>query len=139
MAVNQELRAYKAAWDDLVDSWLVIRIQDPQVRGTLGSSSTLGSGGHRAAAHRRRAARVPGPCSGAASAAAGPRVCSRLRRRAAAAPDGRAPLPPAAQVVFKWRLQAEEKMRASGKPGMTDEQVGCALQAGRPACPDELP
>jgi hypothetical protein len=26
--------------------------------------------------------------------------------------------------VFKWRLQAEEKMRASGKPGMTDEQVG---------------
>lgn len=31
VAVNQALRAYKAAWDDLVDSWLVIRIGDPQV------------------------------------------------------------------------------------------------------------
>lgn len=26
--------------------------------------------------------------------------------------------------VFKWRLQAEQAMRASGTPGMTDAQVG---------------
>jgi D-glycerate 3-kinase len=27
-------------------------------------------------------------------------------------------------VVFQWRLQAEVEMRNSGKPAMTDKQVG---------------
>lgn len=31
--VNELLASYRAAWDELVDSWLVIRIGDPQVRG----------------------------------------------------------------------------------------------------------
>lgn len=26
--------------------------------------------------------------------------------------------------VFKWRQQAEQAMKASGKPGMSDDQVG---------------
>jgi pantothenate kinase-related protein Tda10 len=30
VAVNQQLRQYKAAWDVVVDSWLVIRMADPQ-------------------------------------------------------------------------------------------------------------
>eukprot|EP00798_Chlamydomonas_sp_ICE-L_P021504 gene21504-28486_t len=54
--VNACLRSYKEAWDSYVDSWLVVRIGDPQ-------------------------------------------------------------------WVFGWRLQAEEKMRASGKPGMTNDQI----------------
>lgn len=29
--VDDRLGAYKAAWDDQVDAWLVIRIADPQV------------------------------------------------------------------------------------------------------------
>ncbi len=29
-AVNAALREYQAAWDAMVDSWLVIRIGDPQ-------------------------------------------------------------------------------------------------------------
>lgn len=31
MEVNKQLGAYQEAWDSLVDSWLVIRIADPQV------------------------------------------------------------------------------------------------------------
>lgn len=34
--VNEQLRGYRAAWDELVDSWLVIRIGDPQVRRRVG-------------------------------------------------------------------------------------------------------
>jgi pantothenate kinase-related protein Tda10 len=30
--VDRQLAAYEAAWDSLVDSWLVIRMSDPQVR-----------------------------------------------------------------------------------------------------------
>lgn len=33
LEVNKQLEAYQEAWDGLVDSWLVIRIADPQVRG----------------------------------------------------------------------------------------------------------
>ena len=29
--VNSFLKSYKAVWDELVDSWLVIQIGDPQV------------------------------------------------------------------------------------------------------------
>jgi D-glycerate 3-kinase len=29
--VDRQLGAYQAAWDSLVDAWLVIRIGDPQV------------------------------------------------------------------------------------------------------------
>lgn len=29
--VDRQLAAYQEAWDSLVDSWLVIRISDPQV------------------------------------------------------------------------------------------------------------
>lgn len=38
VAVNLFLKDYRAAWDSLVDSWLVVRIGDPQVRvaGCLG-------------------------------------------------------------------------------------------------------
>jgi hypothetical protein len=32
--------------------------------------------------------------------------------------------------VFGWRLQAEEAMRAGGKPGMTDAQVGGMVGVG---------
>ena len=31
VGVNACLHHYKAAWDELVDSWLVIQIKDPQV------------------------------------------------------------------------------------------------------------
>jgi len=56
VVVNELLKSYKEAWDSIVDSWLVVRIGDPQ-------------------------------------------------------------------WVYKWRLQAEERMRASGKAGMTDAQI----------------
>lgn len=71
-AVNQQLTAYQAAWDELVDSWLVIRIKSPQ-------------------------------------------------------------------VVFKWRLQAEERMRAAGKAGMTDEQIADFVSRFMPAYEAYLP
>jgi D-glycerate 3-kinase len=29
VAVNQALKGYQSAWDDLVDSWLVVRIGNP--------------------------------------------------------------------------------------------------------------
>jgi len=70
--VNQALRAYKAAWDDWVDAWLVVRIGDPQ-------------------------------------------------------------------WVFKWRLQAEERMRASGKAGMTDAQIADFVARFMPAYKAYLP
>ena len=35
--------------------------------------------------------------------------------------------------VLDWRVEAEQKMRASGKPGMTDEQVSAYAQKFMPA------
>ena len=43
------------------------------------------------------------------------------------------------QWVFKWRQQAEEKMRALGKPGMTDEQVADFVSRFMPAYKAYLP
>lgn len=70
--VNARLAAYEAAWDSAVDSWLVIRIGDPQ-------------------------------------------------------------------WVFGWRLQAEQRMRAAGKPGMTDEQIADFVSRYIPAYAAYLP
>jgi len=72
VAVNAALRAYEAAWDAHVDSWLVVRIGDPN-------------------------------------------------------------------WVFKWRLQAEEAMRASGKEGMTDAQIADFVARFQPAYQAYLP
>jgi hypothetical protein len=45
-----------------------------------------------------------------------------------------APTPPRrAQWVFKWRLQAEEKMRSGGKEGMTDAQIADFVSRFMPA------
>ena len=41
--------------------------------------------------------------------------------------------------VFKWRLQAEHAMRASGKSGMTDEQVADFCDRFMPAYKAYLP
>jgi pantothenate kinase-related protein Tda10 len=71
-AVNAALRAYEAAWDRQVDSWLVVRIDDPS-------------------------------------------------------------------WVYAWRLQAEERMRASGKPGMTDAQIADFVERFQPAYRAYLP
>lgn len=70
--VDRQLAAYQEAWDSLVDSWLVIRIADPQ-------------------------------------------------------------------WVFGWRLQAEQRMRAAGKPGMTDEQIADFVSRYIPAYTAYLP
>ncbi|KAG2433766.1 hypothetical protein HXX76_008127 [Chlamydomonas incerta] len=70
--VNEQLRGYRAAWDELVDSWLVIRIGDPQ-------------------------------------------------------------------WVFKWRLQAEERMKAGGKAGMSAEQIADFVSRFIPAYSAYLP
>mmetsp|Transcript_14462 Transcript_14462/g.45974 ORF Transcript_14462/g.45974 Transcript_14462/m.45974 type:complete len:388 (-) Transcript_14462:69-1232(-) len=43
------------------------------------------------------------------------------------------------QWVFNWRLQAEEKMRAGGKKGMTDEQVADFVRRFMPAYEAYLP
>jgi D-glycerate 3-kinase len=32
LEVNRQLGAYQESWDSLVDSWLIIRIADPQVQ-----------------------------------------------------------------------------------------------------------
>ncbi|GLI64652.1 hypothetical protein VaNZ11_007980 [Volvox africanus] len=72
VAVNEHLKSYKAAWDELVDSWLVVRIGDPQ-------------------------------------------------------------------WVYKWRLQAEERMKASGKNGMTAEQIADFVSRFIPAYSAYLP
>lgn len=45
----------------------------------------------------------------------------------------------ASQWVFKWRLQAEERMRASGKPGMTDAQIADFVARFMPAYKAYLP
>ena len=45
----------------------------------------------------------------------------------------------ALQWVYKWRLQAEEKMRASGKAGMTDEQIADFVSRFMPAYQAYLP
>lgn len=37
------------------------------------------------------------------------------------------------QFAYRWRLQAEQKMRASGKPAMTDEQVAAFVDRFMPA------
>ncbi|KAG2492776.1 hypothetical protein HYH03_008940 [Edaphochlamys debaryana] len=70
--VNEMLGAYREAWDALVDSWLVIRIGDPQ-------------------------------------------------------------------WVFKWRLQAEERMKAGGKAGMSAEQIADFVSRFIPAYAAFLP
>ena len=57
VSINQKLVDYRAAWDDHVDAWLVVRVGSPE-------------------------------------------------------------------WVHQWRLQAEHAMRDSGRPGMSDEQVG---------------
>lgn len=72
LPVNAALRAYKAAWDAYVDSWLVIQVDDPN-------------------------------------------------------------------FVYDWRLQAEVRMRAAGKPGMTDEQVKDFVDRYMPAYRAYLP
>lgn len=40
--VNTFLRAYKSVWDEMVDSWLVIQIGDPQVRDAKDLEQRLG-------------------------------------------------------------------------------------------------
>eukprot|EP00200_Dunaliella_tertiolecta_P002230 CAMPEP_0202351190 /NCGR_PEP_ID=MMETSP1126-20121109/7943_1 /ASSEMBLY_ACC=CAM_ASM_000457 /TAXON_ID=3047 /ORGANISM="Dunaliella tertiolecta, Strain CCMP1320" /LENGTH=376 /DNA_ID=CAMNT_0048943275 /DNA_START=154 /DNA_END=1284 /DNA_ORIENTATION=- len=72
VGVNAFLKAYRHVWDEMVDSWLVIQIGDPQ-------------------------------------------------------------------WVFKWRLQAEEGMRASGKPGMSDDQIADFVARFMPAYKAYLP
>ncbi|KAF5829074.1 hypothetical protein DUNSADRAFT_16607 [Dunaliella salina] len=46
---------------------------------------------------------------------------------------------PEEEWVFKWRLQAEERMRASGKPGMTDAQIADFVARFMPAYKAYLP
>jgi D-glycerate 3-kinase len=41
--------------------------------------------------------------------------------------------------VFGWRLQAEQRMRAAGKPGMTDEQIADFVSRYMPAYKAYLP
>ena len=43
------------------------------------------------------------------------------------------------QWVFKWRLQAEEGMRASGKSGMSDDQIADFVDRFMPAYKAYLP
>jgi D-glycerate 3-kinase len=43
------------------------------------------------------------------------------------------------QWVFGWRLQAEQCMRAAGKPGMTDEQIADFVSRYMPAYKAYLP
>lgn len=70
--VNAFLKGYRKAWDSYVDSWLVIKVGDPQ-------------------------------------------------------------------FSFTWRLQAEQRMRASGKPAMTDEEVATFVDRFMPAYRCYLP
>eukprot|EP00955_Chlamydomonas_euryale_P070709 360838-Chlamydomonas_euryale.AAC.2 len=37
------------------------------------------------------------------------------------------------QWVFQWRLQAEERMRATGRPGMSDDQIADFVSRFQPA------
>jgi len=41
--------------------------------------------------------------------------------------------------VFKWRLEAEEAMRAGGKPGMSDAQIADFVARFMPAYKAYLP
>lgn len=43
------------------------------------------------------------------------------------------------QWVFGWRLQAEQRMCAAGKPGMTDEQIADFVSRYIPAYKAYLP
>ncbi|KAL4425715.1 hypothetical protein ABPG75_009731 [Micractinium tetrahymenae] len=70
--VNAFLRSYKKAWDSFVDSWLVVRVAQPD-------------------------------------------------------------------YAYRWRLQAEQAMRASGRPAMTDEQVAAFVDRFMPAYRAYLP
>jgi D-glycerate 3-kinase len=70
--VDAALRAYEAAWDRFVDSWLVVRVGDPR-------------------------------------------------------------------WVYAWRLQAEQAMRASGRPGMSDEGIADFVSRYLPAYGAYLP
>jgi D-glycerate 3-kinase len=71
-AVNGFLKSYKRAWDSHVDSWLVIKVADPQ-------------------------------------------------------------------FSYTWRLQAEKRMRESGRPAMTDEEVATFVDRFMPAYKCYLP
>jgi D-glycerate 3-kinase len=70
--VNRFLKEYKNAWDRFVDSWLVIKVANPE-------------------------------------------------------------------YSHKWRLQAEKRMRAAGKPAMTDEEVEAFVDRFMPAYRCYLP
>lgn len=70
--VDGFLKGYKSAWDSFVDTWLVIRVADPQ-------------------------------------------------------------------FSYKWRLQAEKRMRENGKPAMTDEEVAIFVDRFMPAYKCYLP
>jgi pantothenate kinase-related protein Tda10 len=59
VAVNQALRGYQGAWDDLVDSWLVVRIGNPD----WVYKWRLQVGGVVAMAESMRQARVVQGCS----------------------------------------------------------------------------
>ncbi|PRW59300.1 D-glycerate 3- chloroplastic [Chlorella sorokiniana] len=72
VAVNAALRSYKTAWDSFVDSWLVVKVAQPD-------------------------------------------------------------------YAYRWRLQAEQAMRATGKPAMTDEQVAAFVDRFMPAYRCYLP
>ncbi len=41
--------------------------------------------------------------------------------------------------MFGWRLQAEQRMRSAGKPGMTDEQIADFVSRYIPAYTAYLP
>ncbi|KAJ7564277.1 hypothetical protein O6H91_02G010900 [Diphasiastrum complanatum] len=72
VAVNKNLKAYSDAWFSLVDSWIIIEVEDPN-------------------------------------------------------------------WVFTWRLQAEVRMRAEGRPGMTDAEVADFVSRYMPAYKAYLP
>jgi len=143
--VDRRLEAYQAAWDAFVDSWLVVRIDDPQVRLPRCCSTAAGAVLLTALAscrrcrfhhccHARATAVVQrclpwSSCSQGAAASAVAHLCTRCH------PAARAPL----QWVFAWRLQAEHRMRDSGKTGMTDEQVADFVSRYIPAYTAYLP
>lgn len=95
--VNEALAAYKEAWDSAVDSWLVIRIGDPQVGPPFLFLFQGGEGGCAVQACARRAflpaccveaapgseASVPPPCAQYAS------VPARAAAACAGEPHGR--------------------------------------------------
>lgn len=49
------------------------------------------------------------------------------------------PVPCPPQWVYKWRLQAEERMKAGGKPGMSAEQIADFVSRFIPAYAAYLP